>query len=236
MPRVDHSFRDVKRFLTIPPMPSRPVPSKNMLVGSGTALPVICPWTVVIPLFDAGGTRFSGLLVMEYVIPPIVTDVTVKLTTPVPELLALNVPEKVAAKLSLPATGIVWVIVRVKVPEALIVPLPETKVWKLPKLEPVGVFRLVDPRPVNVIRRALPIPPRKVTELEPLPAHPPQVKIPDVENVTGSALASDVPSEIIARSNALIRVVLKTLAMSAPLCASIAPSALPQRGNAIAGI
>jgi hypothetical protein len=78
------------------------------------------------------------------------------------------------------------------------------------------VFRLVDPRPVNVIRRALPIPPRNVTELEPLPEHPAQVKIPDVENVTGSALASDVPSETIARSNALIRVALKTLAMSAP--------------------
>ena len=78
------------------------------------------------------------------------------------------------------------------------------------------MFRLVDPRPVNVIRRALPIPPPKVTELEPLPVHPAQVKIPDVENVTGSALASDVPSETIARSNALIRVTLKTLAMSAP--------------------
>ena len=78
------------------------------------------------------------------------------------------------------------------------------------------MFRLVDPRPVNVIMRALPIPPRKVTELEPLPEHPPQVKVPDVENVIGSALASDNPSETIARSNALIRVVLKTLAMSAP--------------------
>ena len=50
-------------------------------MGSGMGLLVICPWTVVIPLFDAGGTRFSGLLVMEYVIPPIVTEVTVKLTT-----------------------------------------------------------------------------------------------------------------------------------------------------------
>ena len=99
-----------------------------MLAGSGTALPVICPCTVVIPLFDAGGTRFSGLLVMEYVIPPIVTDVTVKLTTPVPELLALNVPENVAAKLSLPAVGIVWVMVSVKVPEAFTAPLPEKKV------------------------------------------------------------------------------------------------------------
>ena len=109
-------------------MPSRPVPSKNILVGSGTALPVICPCTVVIPLLDAGGTRFSGLLVMEYVMPPIVTDVTVKLTTPLPELLALNKPVKVAEKLSLPATGTVWVMVRVNVPEAAIEPVPETKV------------------------------------------------------------------------------------------------------------
>jgi hypothetical protein len=197
-------------------MPSRPVPSKNMLVGSGTALPVICPWTVVIPLFDAGGTRFNGLLVIEYVIPPIVTDDRVKLTTPLPELLALNIPEKVAEKLSLPAIGTVWVMVSVKVPEAAITPVPETKVWKLPKLEPVGVFRLVDPRPVNVIMRALPMPPRKVTELVPLPAHPAQVKTPDVENVTGSALASDVLRVSIARSNALIRVALNTPAMSAP--------------------
>ena len=58
-------------------------------------------------MFDAGGTRFSGLLVMEYVIPPIVTEVTVKLTMPLPELLALKVPLKVAAKLSLPPTGTV---------------------------------------------------------------------------------------------------------------------------------
>src|ERR1051325_9291616 len=63
---------------------------------------------------------------------------------------------------------------------------------------------------------ALPMPPRKVTELVPLPAQPAHVKVPDVENVTGSALASDVPSETIARSNALIRVALKTVAMSAP--------------------
>ena len=61
------------------------------------------------------------------------------------------------------------------------------------------------------------MPPRKVTELLPLPAHPAQVKTPDVENVTGSALASDVPSVSIASSNALISVALKTVAMSAPL-------------------
>ena len=79
-------------------------------------------------MFDAGGTRFSGLLVMAYVIPPMVMAVVVKLTTPVPELLALNVPLKVAEKLSLPATGTVWVIVRVKVPEMLMAPLPLTNV------------------------------------------------------------------------------------------------------------
>jgi len=78
----------------------------------------------VIPLFDAGGTRFKGLLVIEYVMPPMVTDVTVKFTTPDPELLALNNPVKVAAKLSLPAIGTLCVIVKVNVPEAAIAPLP----------------------------------------------------------------------------------------------------------------
>ena len=95
-----------------------------MLVGSGTALPVICPCTVVIPLLEAGGTRFSGLFVIAYVIPPIVTDVTVKFTTPEPELLALKVPLNVAEKLSLPATGTVCVIVSVKVPDAATAPFP----------------------------------------------------------------------------------------------------------------
>ena len=79
-------------------------------------------------MFDAGGTRFSGLLVMAYVTPPMVMAVVVKLTTPVPELLAVNDPLKVAEKLSLPAIGIVWVIVRVKVPEMLLAPLPLTNV------------------------------------------------------------------------------------------------------------
>ena len=120
-----------------------------------------------------------------------VTEVTLKLTTPVPELLALKVPENVAAKLSEPAVGTVWLMVSVKVPEALITPSPETNVWKLPKLEPVGVFNEVDPRPVKVIIKALPLPPRKVTELVPLPAHPPQVNVPEVEKVTGSALAAE---------------------------------------------
>ena len=79
-------------------------------------------------MFDAGGTRFSGLLVMAYVMPPMVTEVVVKLTTPEPELLALNVPLKVAEKLLLPAIGIVCVMVSVKVPEAAITPLPEKNV------------------------------------------------------------------------------------------------------------
>ena len=123
--------------------------------------------------------------------PPIVTEVTVKLTTPLPEFEALNNPVNVAAKLSLPAIGTVWVIVNVKVPLAAMAPLPLTKVWKFPKLDPVGVFKLVDPNPVNVIIRAFPIPPRKVTEFEPLPAQPAHVKVPEVEKVTGSAFAVD---------------------------------------------
>ena len=77
---------------------------------------------------EAGGTRFSGLFVMAYVIPPIVTDVTVKLTTPEPELLALKLPLNVAEKLLLPAVGTVCVIVSVNVPETLMAPLPLTKV------------------------------------------------------------------------------------------------------------
>ena len=79
-------------------------------------------------MLDAGGTRFKGLLVMEYVIPPMVTAVVVKFTTPLPELLALKVPLKVAEKLSLPAIGTVCVIVSVKVPDAFIGPLPLKKV------------------------------------------------------------------------------------------------------------
>jgi len=80
------------------------------------------------------------------------------------------------------------------------------------------VFKLVDPSPVKVIMRALPMPPRNVTELLPLPAHPAQVKVPEVENVTGSALASDIPSDAIARSNALMMDALKTPFMVAPFC------------------
>ena len=164
-------------------------------------------------MFDAGGTKFSGLLVIEYVIPPMSTDVTVKLTTPEPELLAENNPVNVAEKELLPADGTVCVIVSVNVPEAAMPPLPEKKVWKLPKLEPVGVFKLVEPRPVNVIMSALPWPPRKVTELVPLPAQPAQVKVPDVEKVTGSAFASDVARATVARRRALIRAPFKVTAI-----------------------
>ncbi len=136
-----------------------------------------------------------------------------KLTTPEPELEAENMPVKVELKLSLPADGIVWVIVSVKVPEAAMVPLPLKKVWKLPKLEPVGVFKLVVPRPVNVIIKAFPEPPKKVTELVPLPVQPPQVKVPDVLNVTGSACAAEAPNANRAASRAVIRDVFKKRAM-----------------------
>jgi hypothetical protein len=68
------------------------------------------------------------------------TEVTVKFTTPEPELLAENTPVKVAANESLPAIGTVCVMVSVNVPDAAIEPVPETNVWKLPKLLPVGVF------------------------------------------------------------------------------------------------
>ena len=57
----------------------------------------------------------------------------------------------------------------------------------MPKLEPVGVFKLVEPRPVNVSISAFPMPPRKVTELVPLPEQPAHVKVPEVLKVTGSA-------------------------------------------------
>src|ERR1044071_7297567 len=66
-------------------------------------------------------------------------------------------------------------------------PLPEKKVWKFPKLVPVGVFSEVAPRPVNVSINAFPCPPRKVTEFEPLPEQPAQVNTPDVEKVIGDA-------------------------------------------------
>jgi hypothetical protein len=105
------------------------------------------------------------------------------------------------------------VIVSVKVPDAAMLPSPLKNVWKLPKLEPVGVFKLVDPRPVNVIIKALPIPPKKVTELVPLPAQPAQVKVPDVEKVTGSAFAVDAPIAMKPASSAVIKVVFMIRAM-----------------------
>ena len=175
---------------------------------------------MVIPLLDAGGTRFNGLLVMAYVFGPMVTEVVVKFTTPDPELLAEKVPLKVAENELLPATGTVCVMVRVNVPDTFITPFPEKNVWKFPKLEPVGVFKLVEPRPVKVIIMALPWPPKNVTELVPLPEHPPHVKTPDVENVTGSAFALEVASATVARSRALIRFVLKMVDICFPLLES----------------
>ena len=97
--------------------------------------------------------------------------------------------------------------VSVNVPDAAMAPVPLTKVWKLPKLEPVGVFRLVDPRPVKVIMKALPMPPRKVTELVPLPAQPAQVNVPDVVKVTGSAFAVEAPKAMKPASTAVITIV-----------------------------
>jgi hypothetical protein len=141
------------------------------------------------------------------------TEVTVKFTTPEPLLLAENEPLKVAEKKLLPALGRVCVTVSVNVPEP-VAPVPETNVWKLPKLEPVGVFKLVEPRPVNVMMSAPPPPPEKVTELVPLPVQPPHVKTPDVEKVTGSALAADVPITPIAVKRTPIRNVFKILSIS----------------------
>ena len=103
--------------------------------------------------------------------------------------------------------------VSVNVPDAAMVPVPLTKVWKLPKLEPVGVFKLVDPRPVNVIIKALPMPPRKVTELVPLPAQPAQVKVPAVLKVTGSAFAVEAPNAMKPASTAVITIVFINRAM-----------------------
>jgi hypothetical protein len=99
------------------------------------------------------------------------------------------------------------------VPEAAMAPVPLTKVWKLPKLEPVGVFKLVDPRPVNVIIKALLLPPRNVTELVPLPEQPAQVKVPEVENVIGSAFAVAAPIAMKPATIAVITIVLINRAM-----------------------
>lgn len=103
-------------------------------------------------------------------------------------------------------------IVSVNVPE-IAAPLPLTKVWKLPKLEPVGVSKLVDPRPVKVSNTALPKPPVKVTELVPLPVQPPQVKTPEVLNVTGSAFAVEAPIAMKPATTTAITIVFINRAM-----------------------
>lgn len=113
-------------------------------------------------------------------------------------------------------------IVRVNVPDAAMDPVPLTKVWKLPRLEPVGVFKLVDPKPVNVIINALPMPPRKVTEFEPLPEQPAQVKVPDVVKVTGSAFAVEAPIAMKPASTAVITIVFMNRAMF------VIPLSMPQ--------
>jgi hypothetical protein len=99
-----------------------------MLRGVQVGVDVISACRVVMPLFEAGGTRLNGLFVMLYVTSPIVMDVVVKLTTPVPELLAEKTPLKEDENESLPAIGAVWVTVSVNVPEILMTPFPDTKV------------------------------------------------------------------------------------------------------------
>ena len=89
----------------------------------------------------------------------------------------------------------------------------------------MGVLRLVDPRPVKVIMSALPAPPKKVTEFVPLPEHPTHVKVPEVEKVTGSALATDVVSVNVKSKNPLIRVALKKCVMLVSLFILGSPSA-----------
>ena len=96
------------------------------------------------------------------------------------------------------------------------------------------MFKLVEPRPVKVSMTALPMPPRKVTELVPLPEQPPQVKIPDVVKVTGSAFAADVPSATMVKRNAPITVAFKIPDIFVPFCiASLKVPSLP--GEVIPG-
>jgi hypothetical protein len=57
------------------------------------------------------------------------------------------------------------------------------------------------------------MPPRNVTELVPLPAHPAQVKVPDVVNVTGSAFAVEAPIAMKPASIAAITIVFINRAM-----------------------
>ena len=72
------------RRRTIPAKPVKPVPSNSSVAGSGTGA-VILACTDVTPLFVAGGTRGSGLLVRLYVIPLIVAELTENVTSPVLE-------------------------------------------------------------------------------------------------------------------------------------------------------
>jgi hypothetical protein len=62
---------------------------------------------------------------------------------------------------------------------------------------------------VKVIIKAFAEPPKKVTEFVPLPAQPAHVKVPEVLNVTGSALATALPS--VTTANA---VTLKAIGLS----------------------
>ena len=75
----------------------------------------------------------------------------------------------------------------------------------------MGVFKLVEPSPVKVSIIALPMPPRKVTEFVPLPVQPPQVKTPDVENVTGSAFVIEVASATVVQNSAAINIAFMIL-------------------------
>ncbi len=95
----------------MPARPVRPVPSNNIVVGSGTAEPVIVPCKVVTPgaaappAPDSGGTsRNEGLMLK--VNPPIVIEVVVKVITPVLWFCAMK-PVNVPTKLPLPAVGAV---------------------------------------------------------------------------------------------------------------------------------
>ena len=75
------------------------------------------------------------------------------------------------------------------------------------------MLKLVEPRPVNVIIKALLLPPRNVTELVPLPEQPAQVKVPEVENVIGSAFAVAAPIAMKPATIAVITIVLINRAM-----------------------
>jgi len=73
------------------------------------------------------------------------------------------------------------------------------------------------------------MPPANVTELEPLPAQPTQVKVPEVVKVTGSAFASDLPkAAMTTTSRALIKVAFMILAIfRSPILPNIAAVRTP---------